>query len=98
TGRQEVLQAPAIRSLSGPPTVGGSPNAAAVNLPSWLDSDNLSPIEKGASATLEENIRPDRSVSLSLKELAEHRRQEVSTMSLLCLALIGEFDAFIPRL
>jgi hypothetical protein len=98
SGRQESLQAPAVRSLSGPPTVGVAPNVAPVSLPSWLDSDNLSSIEKRASSTIEEYLKPDRSVSLSLKELAEDRRQEVSTLSLLCLALIGEFDPFVPRL
>lgn len=98
TGRQEVLQSPAVRSLSGPPTVGGSANAGPVTLPGWLDSDNLSPIDKRTSSTVEENLRPDRSISLSLKELAEDRRHEVSNLALYCLALIGEFDSFIPRL
>ena len=84
---------------SPPPAAGReAPNAAqgqGMALPAWMTSTGLSPIDKRAAEIVEQHLaRPERAVTLGLRELASDRRVEVRLLAMQCLAEIGEFDIF----
>jgi hypothetical protein len=89
----KALKAPAYLSLNG-----ASAPAGEDSTPNWVKADERSPIEKRASADVEEALGVDRPISLGLKELAGDRRTEISSLAVQCLAQIGEFDAFVNSL
>ncbi|MEX0714377.1 MAG: hypothetical protein WD278_18720 [Pirellulales bacterium] len=100
-GSSQVIDAPAIRPLIGAPgaAVAAAPpdDAEAVEMPSWITSPGLDLIAQGASVSLQQ-ISPERATSLTLKELAAHRRVEVRKLAVLCLAAINEFEPVLPLL
>jgi hypothetical protein len=65
-----------------------------VEMPAWITSTDLAPIEKRAKAAIDEYLAPDRSANDALKELADDRRAERSLLAMKSLALIGEFEQF----
>jgi hypothetical protein len=72
--------------------------ADARELPAWIIAEKLAGADELGSGDLnralsEENERP---VALTIRELAEHRRWELKYLAARSLALIGEFDPFIP--
>jgi len=90
----EVVSAPAHRPLMP----GNQPQPAdQIEIPSWLSAD-LGQLERNASVFVENHLQPDRPVSLSLKELAGHRRVEISELASRSLALVDEFEGVIPLL
>lgn len=100
-GSPQVIDAPAIRPLIGAPgaAVAAAPadDAAALEMPAWITSPGLDLIARGASDWLQQ-ISPDRATSLTLKELAAHRRVEVRKLAVLALAAINEFEPVLPLL
>ncbi len=66
--------------------------------PRWLGEDTINPIDRDASVIIQQGVRPDRSVSLSLKELSEHRRKEVRRLALRCLGVTAQFDPLVAAL
>ena len=67
-------------------------------LPEWINSTTLSDIDKLASATLQPMLVQDRPISLTLSEIAEHRRIEVRSLAVRCLSYLDIFDNFVPAL
>jgi hypothetical protein len=67
-------------------------------LPAWIKSIELAPIERRASLTVDELFPTDRPAADVLKELAEDRKAEVSLLAMKSLALVGEFDLFVDKL
>jgi hypothetical protein len=94
---------PDVKKISGPGrvTLGTPyPTAAAdeAELPSWITAEKLSGLDELGTGDLnraldETNKRP---VALTIRELAEHRRQELRYLAARSLALLGEFDPFVP--
>ncbi|NQT40889.1 MAG: hypothetical protein HQ581_25565 [Planctomycetes bacterium] len=66
--------------------------------PRWLREDTSNPMDRDTSAIIQQGVRPDRSVSLSLKELSEHRRKEVRRLALRCLGVTAQFDPLVAAL
>ncbi len=60
--------------------------------PDWIRTDTVSPLDRGASATLAQSLQFDRPAGLGLLELNEHRRKEVVWLATRCLAYVGQFD------
>lgn len=106
-GESTLLKAPGSLPLDGrplppqPPADDGdakdsSPEqGASLRLPAWMASSSLSPIDKRAADIVEQHLaRPERAVSLGLRELFADRRVEVRLLATQCLAETGEFDLF----
>ncbi len=106
-GDVTLLKAPGNLPLHGrplppqPPEDGGAAEdadaeqGAGVRLPAWMTSSSLSPIDKRAADIVEQHLaRPERAVSLGLRELFADRRVEVRLLATQCLAETGEFDIF----
>lgn len=107
-GQVTPLSSPGKLPLGGhsqpaiaPPAAAGA--AAAANagegggkpLPPWMIGFVLSPHDKRAADSVEHHLsRPDRPVSLGLREMFSDRRVEVRLLAMQCLAEIGEFDVF----
>lgn len=83
----EKFKAPSHRALNGNPR-----EARDTELPAWIKSNDLSPIEKRARTALDEYLAPGRPVSQALRELAGDKRWEKSLLALRSLTLIGEFE------
>jgi hypothetical protein len=90
-GQSLVIKAPGGRRLS-PEPLG---DIAAAEMPKWFTLDNN---EKSVVPILDAGIMMDRPVSLSLKELAEHRRVEVRTLAVRASGYVGQFDPFVAAL
>ena len=71
---------------------GSEKPVAMESSPDWIIADSVSLIDQKASATLEADLSTERPVSLSLKELADHRKKEVRRLAIRCLGHIGSFD------
>jgi hypothetical protein len=94
---------PDVKKIPGPGRVTlGTPypalGADAAELPPWITAEKLSGLDELGTGDLnraldETNKRP---VALTIRELAEHRRQELRYLAARSLALLGEFDPFIP--
>jgi hypothetical protein len=76
------------------------PTAAAdeAELPTWITSEKLMGLDEIGTDDLnraldESNKRP---VALTIRELAEHRKLELRYLAARSLALMGEFDPFVP--
>jgi hypothetical protein len=67
-------------------------------LPRWLTTDETSAFDKFAARFLDEQIRTDRPVSLSLRELTNHRREEVAALAARSLGCLDEFDPMVTAL
>lgn len=92
----EVLQAPAHKGW-GDERPG--PADAADVFPDWIKKPaELSQIERRGSESVEQALQPDRSITLTLKELALHQRSEVSSLATQCLADIGDFEPAVAAL
>lgn len=87
----ETMKAPSHRALNGDPRV-----ARDAALPDWIESNDLSPIEKRAATAVDEHLTAERPVVQTLEELAVDKRWENSLLALRSLALIGDFDACVP--
>jgi hypothetical protein len=89
-----AMNAPVRLTLSGQPA-----EATAVDrFPDWIAADTGSMLEARASTTMEPELRPNRSLALTLQELAEDRRPEVRWLAVRCLAATGDFRLMIKAL
>lgn len=64
-------------------------------LPQWITGEVVGLLDRRASSTLQETLQLDRSASLGLRELTDHRQKEVRWLAARCLAYIGHFDAMV---
>jgi hypothetical protein len=94
----ESVRGPARRTIG---TVAGTTPAqpaTAADFPIWVTGDERSLLEKRASLDLEALVKVDQPVSLKLKEVADDRRIEMSSLAVRCLALVDEYDSIIRLL
>jgi hypothetical protein len=95
---------PVARRITAPGRLGlGTPYPYAAEneeekLPEWITAEKVIGVHDIASDDLnqeltEENEKP---IALVLREFAEHRKWERKHLGARSLALIGEFDAFLP--
>jgi hypothetical protein len=77
---------------------GGAETVAVREPPAWIHRENLTPVERLASTTLEPFLSVDRPLNLSLRERTEDRRAEVRSLAARCLAYLGSFDALVKEL
>jgi hypothetical protein len=66
--------------------------------PAWIQEEKRMVAEAFAAPTIEQSVKADRPVQVSLKEAAVHRRRELRSLATKCLALIGEYDDFVAVL
>jgi hypothetical protein len=71
---------------------------AVERFPDWIAADSGNMLEERASTTMEPELKPNRSLALTLQELAEHRREEVRWLALRCLAELGDFRLMVKAL
>jgi hypothetical protein len=90
-GQMREIDAPAVVGLSGKP-------AATTDVPEWIATDRLTNLEKFAAASVADYLTTDRPALLGLKELAEHRRVEVRTLAVQCLARVDDFEPLVAAL
>jgi hypothetical protein len=81
-------------------TLGSQPaEATAVErFPDWIAADTGSMLESRASTTMEPVLKPDRSLALTLQELADNQRAEVRWLALRSLAAVGDFRLMVKAL
>lgn len=73
----------------------GAAGGSGPLLPAWMTSRSLNPVDKRGAEFVQLHLaRPDRPVSLGLRELLDDRRVEVRLLAMQGLAEIGEFDVF----
>ncbi|MEX2139392.1 MAG: hypothetical protein WD894_09030 [Pirellulales bacterium] len=94
---------PVARRITAPGRLGlGTPYPYATDqkeeLPAWISAEKVAGVHEIASEDMnqeltEENEKP---VALVLREFAEHRKWERKHLGARSLALVGEFDAFLP--
>jgi hypothetical protein len=88
-----VLNSP-LRWLEDPATP-----VAVAEAPQWIAEEKKTVGESIAAPTIEQNVTADRPVEVALKEAANHpRKRELRSLAAKCLALIGEYDAFVKVL
>jgi hypothetical protein len=90
-----VLAAPAVLRVDS-----GSPREAGVvtDPPKWAGGEEISWLDRSASSLMELEIKPNRPVSLSLRELTNHRRAEVASLAARGLGFLDEFDPMVAAL
>jgi hypothetical protein len=69
-----------------------------VHLPPWIDSASTPTLEREAAKFVDPLIPGDRSLDLSLQELANHRRIDVRVHVARCLAMLGNYKPIIRHL
>ena len=90
-GGPEKIKAPGHRNLnSGPRAVRDS------ELPAWIKSNELSPIEKRAKIAVDEHLAAGEPVSQTLRDLLTGKRMENSLLALRSLALMDDFEPLVP--
>ncbi len=66
--------------------------------PRWAFETSLDVLEQQAAAVMERTVTLDRPASLSLRELAEHRRREIRLVALRSLAVLDDFGPLVDAL
>jgi len=66
--------------------------------PKWVSPDSQTPVDKRGAGHLDKELSLKRSISLSLKELAQSRLIEVRSLSMRGLPHVGEFELFVRAL
>lgn len=81
-------------------TLGGKAleTVALQQFPRWVYDVSLDVLEQQAAAVMERGITADRPASLSLRELAEHRRREIRLAALRSLALLDDYGPLLDAL
>ncbi len=72
--------------------------SAADVQPAWLYQSQLSSLDKRGMPEIEQRLTPDRSIMLSLAELAEHRRWEIRRLALRGCAHVAYFEPLVKAL
>lgn len=68
------------------------------NLPDWMAADTLPLLDLQAKTVLDRTLVANRPVVLGLRELAEHRRREVSWLAMRALETMGDFEPLVAAL
>jgi len=76
----------------------GAAEVGQRELPKWITSEVVGPLDRRASSRLEQEFRADCPAGLGLKELTDHRQEEVRRLAVRCLGHIGQFDAMVAVL
>lgn len=72
--------------------------AAMETSPDWIVADSVSLLDQKAAASAELELAAERPISLSLKELADHRKKEIRRLAISSLGHIGIFDQMAAML
>ncbi|HYW81050.1 MAG TPA: hypothetical protein VE890_15825, partial [Thermoguttaceae bacterium] len=67
-------------------------------MPNWISPDATNALDSRASKMLEPALQANRSISLGLTELLDHRLQEVRWLAVRCLGHIGVFEPMVAAL
>ena len=96
----ERFTGPAHRRLQGRAPAPPRPETASEELlPDWADgTPPLSPLDRRAAADLMKGLGLDKPVTVSLEELATHRRAEIRSLAARCLASLDEFETLLAAL
>lgn len=96
-GAKPVSLAAPIRA-----TLGGKPleldMVALQQFPRWVYESSLDVLEQQAAAVMERSVTLDRPASLSLRELAEHRRREIRLVAIRSLAILDDYGPLLDAL
>jgi len=90
-----VVGTPNMLRVEADPT---RPATLVTELPKSLGSEETSWLDRSASTLVELEIKPNRPVSLSLRELTNHRRAEVASLAARALGYLDEFDPMVTAL
>lgn len=96
TGKQPVqLTAPAEFLLDGPPAdvqqVRGT-RLRVVDMPKWIAANTINDLDQRAALSVSQALPENRSATMTLLELTEHRNIEVRNLAARCLDYLGQFD------
>lgn len=67
-------------------------------LPDWVAPPGHGDPDRLASRTMEEFLKPEAPIRLTLNELLEDRRVEVRSLAVRCLSYLGQYEPFINEL
>lgn len=71
---------------------------SAAEMPRWLTSEPLPPLDEQASRLIEQAMTVGRPAMQSMLELSEHRRREVRWLAARCLVFFGHVDRLCAAL
>lgn len=95
---QQLTLGDGTSEQAGAKQAGAEKPVAMESSPDWIIADSTSFSDRSASPTIEVELDRERPVSLSLKELAEHRKKEVRRLAIRCLGHLGRFDQMVAIL
>lgn len=72
--------------------------AAKLDVPWILGEEKIEGIDKRAAKFFRDNLTYDRPARIQFKEFADDRRLEIRSLSVRCLAAIGDYDALVKSL
>ncbi|MEE8453114.1 MAG: hypothetical protein V3R99_14405 [Thermoguttaceae bacterium] len=102
TGAEESALHQSLQIVAGQCLVvdarSAQPSVSAAALPEWITPDMTAALDARGSKMLEPALQADRSVSLSLIELLDHRMAEVRWVAVRCLGHIGVFEPMVVAL
>lgn len=91
----DSLLAPAHRRIVG---VAVAKPLTVDDFPTWIVADRLKPIEQKASDALEQALRGDRAIRLSLREMVDDRKEEVRAIAARTLAQLEDYEPLLLTL
>lgn len=94
-GAVESLTAPAHRTIAG---LAPAKPLLADDFPVWIVADRLKPIEQKASDSLEQALRGERAIRLSLREMVDDRKEEVRAIAARTLAQLDDYEPLLLTL
>lgn len=94
-GAVESLTAPAHRTIAG---LAPAKPVLADEFPVWIVADRLKPIEQKASDALEQALRGERAIRLSLREMVDDRKEEVRAIAARTLAQLDDYEPLLLTL
>lgn len=94
-GEELALASPLHLALSIHPT---GPAIRDDEIPAWVENPQLTPLDRRAAPQVAQRIRQNKTVKLSLAELADHRLPEVRNLAIRSCAHVGHYDPLIRAL
>ena len=91
---EKQLVAPARQSL----TDAAATEDTKIELPQWITSSTRNKLDENAATTLEEALKVDRPVSLTLKELTDYRQIEVRSLAIRSCTQLGIYEPALDAL
>ncbi|HZZ29901.1 MAG TPA: hypothetical protein VFE46_18030 [Pirellulales bacterium] len=93
-GTVTKLTAPQRWELSAVP-VQAATLTTALNIPKWIDVEQLRSFDFQASEYLAQSLKDDKPLLVALDEMVNHRKQEYKAMGAQCLAMLDEFEPLV---